>query len=179
MFDQKRLIFEYLAQAAEPVAAFGFDLKYSQVQRYPAAVDWCRQYNVRVIHLVRRNTLKVLVSLAAASIRGVYLSSEPLEPVKVTLNPRRIVDRLDRMLAVVEANRRLFASHEYLEVGYETFIANKVGEGNRMLRFLGVAERPLTSHFVKHGSDSLRHTIENYDEVSRALAGTAYEQFLG
>jgi hypothetical protein len=179
---RKTLIFAYLDQLADmqgEVDAFGFKLMYGQVRRYPEVVDWCRDYQVRVVHLVRRNTLKMMVSREIAKRRGVYLSMKSLKPIKVMLKVKRLPLELERLESMVVKYREVFSSNCYLDVEYEQLISHCDGETNRILRFLGFEhDGPLHSKLVKTSSDSLMELVENYQQVCAALRGTPYEILL-
>lgn len=160
--------------------AVGFKLMYGQADRFPEVVDWCYQNNVRVVHLVRRNSLKMIVSRQIAAKRGVYLSNKPVKPVSINLNVRRLKSQLRRADELVDANRRRFASLPYVEVVYEDFLADQASHLRRILEFLECESGvPLASDLVKTSPDSLEMLIDNYDDVRRALAGTAFEAHLG
>jgi hypothetical protein len=186
---QKRLVDAYMAQFIEAEAgdarAFGFSFMYDQARRYPAVMRWCKENRVRVIHLIRRNALKIVISREVAKkrqgqdkTRKVYVSTKPLEPTAVILNLSTLRLDLDRLASSVDQYRTLFAGGEYIEVEYESFVAQRDFEGRRILDFLGVEVAPLRSELVKTSPDSLSDVIENFADVCQALKGSRYEQYL-
>lgn len=179
---RRKLIFAYLDELVDmqgDVDAFGFKLMYGQARRYPEVVDWCKDYQVRVVHLIRRNTLKMIVSREIARKRGVYLSMRSLKPIKVVLNTKRLALELESLESMVDKYRKVFRSNCYLDVEYEQLISNCDGETNRILRFLGIEpDGPLRSKLVKTSSDSLMELVENYQHVCATLRGTPYEILL-
>jgi len=67
----------------------------------------------------------------------------------------------------------------HIEISYESFVANRDAETQRILDFLNIDQFvPLTTELVKLNPDSLQEIIENYEEVKQALSGTASENFL-
>lgn len=183
LFRRKQLVSDYLDElfaATGDVDAIGFKLMYNQARELPEVVQWVKEHNAKVIHLLRVNMLKTFVSHSVARARGVYHSTKALEPIKVRLDPAKVLAALTRTTQLVETYRGIFAGNPYLEVTYESFAAHRDDESRRVLEFLNVEPLlPLTTDLVKINPDSLERLIENYEEIVRALKGTAYEPFLG
>lgn len=182
-FFKKWLIYNFLAEvytsAAADIEALGFKLMYGQAREFWPVKNWIKDDDVRVIHLIRTNMLKTILSSKTSKVRQVAHSTKPVAPIKVHLDPVEIKMLLNKMTKQLEVNRRLFADHPHLEITYEGFVANRDQETDRMLDFLGIESfTPLTSDLVKLSSDSLEDLIENYDEIAQTLTGTAYEKFL-
>lgn len=184
-----KAVCDYLAEvyARQPAnhRAVGFKLMYGQAERHPEVVEWCRRNGVKIVHLVRRNMLKMIVSRHIAAKRRVYHSTRPLEPKAVRLNRLnrlniwRLPSQLRKLGDLVEANRQLFSSMPYLEVVYEDCLTNQEWESRRILEFLECdPDIRLVSDLVKTSPDSLEHLIENYDDIRRALTGTPFEAYL-
>ena len=196
LLRQKRLVDAYLAQfikaEAQDAQALGFNLMYDQARRYPAIERWCKENRVRVIHLIRRNALKIVVSREVAKKRRgrdktgwgrdkkyrVYVSTKPLERTVVNLNLATLQFDLHRLTSMVDHNRALFGGGAYIEVEYESFVAQREFETTRILDFLGVDVAPLSSDLVKTSPDSLSDVIANFHEVCQELKGTRYEHYL-
>lgn len=184
LFQRKQLIAEYLMNlytASEPSGdAVGFKLMYPQIRQLPEITAWIKEHKIKVIHLIRQNTLKVIVSHQAAKKRKLYHLTRPLEQVsKIHLPPRKVKTSLVYLTQQVQKYRRIFADNPYLEVTYESFVAHQDYETQRILQFLQIEPFiPLTSPLVKINPDSLPELIENYEEITRVLRGTTFEQFL-
>ena len=196
LLRQKRLVDAYLAEfiktEARDAQALGFNLMYDQARRYPAVVRWCKENRVRVKHLIRRNALKIVVSREVAKKRRgrnktrwgrdkkhrVFVSTRPLERTVVDLNLAKLQYDLHRLTSLVDRNRAVFNDGTYIEVEYESFVAQRDFETNRILDFLGVEVAPLSSNLVKTSPDSLADVITNYHEVCQELKGTRYECYL-
>ena len=59
MIWRRKSIYAYLNGVfsnSEMLDAFGFNCMYGQVRRFPEVMDWCREFNVRVVHLIRENS---------------------------------------------------------------------------------------------------------------------------
>jgi len=182
LFVTKWLVYSYLAdlyKVTTGVDALGFKFMYDQAKQLPEVVEWIREHNVKVIHLIRANVLKTFSSLLAAQARKVYHSTKPVEPIKVRLQPEELIAVLTRRMRLIETYRGVFADNPYLEVTYESFVAHRDDEARRILRFLDIEPFvPLTTDLVKINPDSLQDLIENYEGVAQVLKGTAFEQFL-
>jgi hypothetical protein len=176
------LIYSYLEQVlrdSPDVDAFGFKFMYGQYRRFPEVMQWAKESDVRIIHLIRRNTLKMIVSREIARKRGVYFSTKPLQPMKVTLDENRVVKEIQRAARAVEEYRNRVAAFPVLEVFYEEFVANQEYESRRLLEFLNCdADVQLTSNLVKTSKDSLDALIENYAQVHRALEHSSFKCLL-
>ncbi|MGH7927071.1 MAG: sulfotransferase, partial [Candidatus Binatia bacterium] len=134
---------------------------------------------IRVVHLVRRNTLKMIVSREIARKRGIYLSTRSLKPVRVMLKTDRLASELRRLESMVDKHRKVFSANCCLEVEYERLIGDCDRETNRILGFLGVEPAgPLGSKLVKTSADSLLELVENYQHVCAALKESPYEGML-
>ena len=182
LFRRKRLVDDYLANlyaSSDGVDALGFKFMYSQAWKFPEVVAWIKEHKAKVIHLIRKNTLKRIISGRIAQKRNVFHSTEPLEPIKVHLKPGKLKARLALSMRQIETYRQVFADNPYLEVTYESFATRRNDEARRILQFLGIEPVvPLTTDLVKLNPDSLVELIENYEEVTQSLKGTAFERYL-
>ena len=169
----------YMAEVTSGLtkAAVGFKLPLNSIRAFPASLDLLVERDVRVIRLVRENHLAQYVSwrlfqrgLVAKSRQGSY-GDEPLviEPDKAirSMAQRAFHDRL-----LDEIARR----HPHLRITYEELARDPTLD--ETLDFLGVQAASLRSDLRKLRIRPLSEVIENWDELSDALAGTPYEGFL-
>ena len=157
----------------------GFLAWYRDTNNYPEILRWIHRYRVKVIHLVRINQLKSLVSLAIANRTKTFLSTHPVAPTPVRLNPKRILSELEQRDHQI-ANFRLHSTQiPYLEVTYESLTNDREQTLTRILKFLGQDRSySLETHLTKINSDRLPEIITNYAEVCATLQGTRFENFL-
>lgn len=161
------------------VEAKGFKLMYGQVKRFPQVSQWCKESDVRVIHLIRQNLLKVIVSRKVAKERGVYHSTKTLAPLRIRVDCRKLIPLLREVESQIDSYGKAFAYRSYIEVSYESLVANQAEESERILRFLDLnAMEPLVSNLKKVNPSSLYEVVENYQEMRDTLRGTTYERFL-
>ena len=152
---------------------------YGQAKLYPQVIDWCYENDVRFVHLIRNNCLKMTVSRILARQRGLYHSTRAVAPSKVTLNADRILHQLDEMRNKVVQHQDAISRCRNIEVFYEDYVKREQDEAKRILEFLGVDYiAPLSSNLVKINPNSLRDLISNYDEIASRLRGSPYEHLL-
>ena len=183
-FCRHQLVQEFLSEwyvkfKNSPVV--GFKVNYSQLNRYPAAISWIKDNEVKVIHLVRNNLLKRHVSNLVAIKRNRRHSKVPgeLKPTKVHVDTKNILEDFRRRQKRFEKFRRKFRDLPFLEIHYESMLADLDEEANKILRFLSIDQiMPLTTDHVKVNPDALKEIIENYVEVKNTLKNTEFERFL-
>jgi len=182
LFRRRRLIRAFLTETFAPtegVLAKGIRLSYEQVRKYPDILPWVLENDVRIVHLVRENALKAIVSHFTAKKRGFAHATSQVAKVTLRLPPEELLALLVQREREIDRYRALFQDRPCCEVSYESFLARKEEETRRLLAFLGISRyAPLTSRLVKQNPDSLRDILENYDEIARALRGTPFEKYI-
>ena len=162
-----------------------FKAMYNQLSWRPTLNCLRRDRDIRVIHLRRRNLLKMHVSRLLMPTRRNFIwephTTEPLPPVRIRVDPAAAIAQMRRARAQYERFEALFAAHPRLPVVYEDLIEDqrlRPAEGRRICGFLGVEERPMSSRFVKLNPDSLEDIVTNYDELLGAVRRTEFAEFL-
>ena len=182
MVQRQELIGDFLSgyyTPTEGIRSMGVRLAYVQAIKYPEVLDWATENGIGVIHLVRQNALKTIISVASTKVRRVHHSTDKVQAIKVRLPPRQLLRRLERVMGRVERYRTLLKDRPHIEVSYESFVANRAPESRRVLEFLDAdVEVPLQTELVKLNPDSLEEIIENYSEVQQTLAGTRFAHYL-
>jgi hypothetical protein len=142
-------------------------------------LDWVKENNASVIHLIRKNPVKAIVSHFTAKKRRTYHTTSRVNKVTIRLSPRRLRREVAKRLYEIEKYRRLFSQQHYHELNYESFIEDRDYETHRILNFLGIDEFvPLKSRLVKQNPDSLDDILENFHEIKNAFQGSTYEKYL-
>lgn len=155
--------------------AVGFKFMYNQSRRFSAVVPYLKQHDVRVIHVVRDNVLKTLLSRLVATTRGLYHSDRPTEAIRVRVPIDGLLGKLQRIQTEGMYWAEVFGGHShYMRLSYESFLSQTDVEARRMMTLLDVDYAPLTSTLVKVNPDDPSRTIENYDEVRDYLARTPF-----
>lgn len=177
---RRRPVENYLDQffASSETQATGFKLMYSHVKRFPTVVPYVKKHDFKVIHVERKNILKVWVSTVGARQRGFH-SRENVERVKVHIPLHNLMKRLDWLSEQSGKWKDIFShSNDYMHIDYESFIKDKNTYLNEICNFLDVEGQELGSDLKKLTSDDLSEVVENYDEVKEFLAHTPYQACL-
>jgi hypothetical protein len=172
---------EYFEERAGRCRATGFKLMYDQALLYPEIPLYLARRGVSVVHLIRQNFLDILLSKRGTALRGVYHSAETVEPVRIALDPSKLVralswqERSVRWATAVTSTLRL----RCITAHY----ADLVGEPRRfedVFSFLGVPrpDAPLSSALRKLNRAPHRELIENYEEIRSVLDGTRFASLL-
>jgi LPS sulfotransferase NodH len=131
-----------------------------------------------VLHLVRRNLLKILVSRIAAEQRGLYhLEPGEQRPAdRVKLDVVDLSARLEKLATELERGSALAETWGAFPVAYEDLLRDRDATYAGVFDFLAVAPwTPTEEPLRKINPDSLAELVENFDAVAGALRGTRFE----
>lgn len=158
----------------------GFQLMYSQLSYYRFLQGWITNCNIAIIHLIRQNALKKLLSSTVAKKTGQVHFARNGSRQKVFLNPQTVLTQLNRIVSLKEEMKKKFIGNPYLEITYERFFSDHFEESKRIFAFLGIesAKMEFPNFLKKLNPDSLEDLIENYDEIAMLLKGTPHQKFL-
>lgn len=138
----------------------------------------------RVLHLERRNLLRIALSWVASRQTGVVhrtfrdrsrAVARGYVPIDLL---REQLARVSREVAVEEA---ALARVPHLRLSYEDDLVQEDTRQpimNRVFDYLDLPPARVSTKYVRLSSDRFEDFVENYDEMAAALAGTQYEPFL-
>ncbi len=141
---------------------------------------------IRVISLVRDNTLRRAVSITALRATGTVAVSQAgsAEAAALSVSVPEFMARMDALekekheqLAMVEA----LQPGQWIHLTYEDLFSSAAARDSHMdeiFRFLGVAPITITERFHKIVSNDLAAAIENWDEVREAIAASPHARYL-
>lgn len=185
LLARKSEVYSYLDELYSQLGyeAIGFKFMYAQAsrvpRRYPMVMRYVRDHGVCVIHLVRSNSLRVLVSRYRLRASGVSRSRTAVSADSVIIPTKSLCRDLEILELEKQRWNRVLEEFPCLDVTYEQFVSQREQEVRRILKFLGAdADVSLSSPLKKIGSDSLQDALGNYDEVERMLRGSRFERFL-
>ena len=183
--DRRRLVFEYLDQlyALPGVEATGFKFMYSQARRipwrYPMVLDYVADKGIRVIHVIRRNTLKLYLSRESLKLRRMAHSTKPIDVQRIAVDTHRLEAELEAIEEEMARWRERLKPLRPMDLCYEDFVANREMETRRLLKYLDVSEHhDLTSQLVQLSPTLIKDLVVNYDELERVLRETRFAGFL-
>ena len=182
---RNRLIYDFLSEEVlnpqQNISAIGFRLTYDMLSKYPQMIEWSKENDIQVIHLVRHNILKTYISTVSAPIHKMHHPREGdiINATKIRIDPKDLLDILSRRTLEIEKRRQQFSDCTYHELGYEKLVSNRDEELGKIQGLLVPGmEQQLTSDLAKINPESLAETIENFHEIRDVLNGTPYEKFL-
>ena len=174
---------EELVFASGAKRAVGMKFKYEELllPHWDAVRERLAEMNdVHVMHLTRENLLERYLSQHVAvhvtKVFNVQRGDVP-PPVRVRLEPDACREDFDRTAERERQVRALFANHPILEITYEQLVADHEDTVDRVQQFLGVEPRDLQPTTQKLRNQSLVESVENFDELASAFAGTPYARF--
>jgi LPS sulfotransferase NodH len=137
--------------------------------------------NIRIIHLRRDNLLRRYLShYVAMHVTHVTLAvgEQPVpELPPIRLEPSACEKDFETILAREKEFSGLFARHPGFSISYEEMVAGDADKLARLLDFLGVSQRKLTTPTRKLGRDDLRTVITNFDELREYFSKTRFGNF--
>lgn len=179
------IVYDYLDTAFPPFveSTTGFKIMLDQIRRYRPVLDYFKQNQYKILHVVRSNVLKTHISRLRARRSGIYHSSQPITGAKIRIPVTSLIQEL---ALLSENNARLASLVSELGLPFHTTMYESLhgekwpAEQQSILLFLGVDPdvelRPMS---VKLTADDLAQVIENYDQVVRILENTPYQSCLG
>ena len=183
LFSKNKLVKEFLEHQFskyKDVKASGFLLKPGNIRRFPLILNWLKDNEVKIIYIIRENSLNHEVALQLR--RNCIVTSHSRNTVdfhQVHLNAKGLIKRLRKRKRKIEHLRRKIKGCYVLEVKYEELLTNYDAEIARILLFLKIEQSgELHSEFAKTESENPKEMIVNYDEVKNMLEGTEFEKYL-
>jgi LPS sulfotransferase NodH len=138
--------------------------------------------DVRVIHLTRQNRLRTVISLEIAFKTGQWTkagSSGGPKEKRVTLDPLKLVRRLEKIEEGEAATRARFCDRQVLEIVYEEMVQSPNEVFASVAAFLGAdGIDPGKIRLKRQNPERLAQLIVNYDEVEAVLKNTRFAEYL-
>lgn len=179
-----RSTFGYLDDFFALPGVTGFKLMYSQLRRYPEILLYLARRRVPIIHLIRENSLDIVISETLAGITGrshTVVGKGVTRPSRIALDPGSLpeqIRRIEHKRALVRAVLK-FLPNPVLELSYENLCDSKL-EIRKALDFLGMPAAPGTtkSRLVKRNRAPHPEMIENYGEIRMVLIQSKLDYLL-
>lgn len=141
--------------------------------------------DVKVISLIRKNTLKRYISLKSMQETGIVkVFKDGQARRKIRLDINRLIDDLERLDGEYCAQKALSDSipeHRVLRLDYEKLFSSEESVRKSsidVLGFLDLKNHPVESLHKKINKGSIRDSIENYEEVHEVVINTRFGKFL-
>ena len=139
--------------------------------------------DLKVIHLTRWNRLRTVISLEIAFKTGQWTQAgKPGSPKEkcVTLDPLKLLKRLEQIEEGEAATRVRFCDRQMLEIVYEELVQSPHEVFASVGAYLGVdGIDPGKIRLKKQNPEPLSALIMNYDEIESVLKNTRFTEYLG
>jgi hypothetical protein len=198
IFSTEQSILEYLVEIeSKPANLFpddtdraqcrrvGFKLMLADANRAPKVLEYAKTNGVQLIHLVRKNSLDIVVSIMRNRITKIphvrtdESAYKNFKPPKVTLNTNKLIEEIDKIELSKCKWLELLRDTSYTTIYYDKIVHNRETEYQQIMRGLGVEDSAaLETPLRKIGLPNLFQSINNYEQVVRCLSGSAYEKYL-
>lgn len=170
---------EFYSNGVSSFKAKGFKLMYNQYKKHKISMNLLNKKNIKIIHFVRSNVLKRLISQELLLARGVAHSNKKLPVLKIRINEKKLLKRLRMMVNEENHFRNVITNNDHIEVKYETFVRDKNEEIRKILKFLNIEKfEELSTDLKKVNPNDLKKILVNYSEIKQIIAGTEFEEML-
>ena len=170
------------------VKAVGFKLFYFQLKQGKQNIIW--QYlkeiaDLKIIHLTRKNLFHLYVSYQIAQKTNQWDLRTKKNTQRISLLEPIFVDHekcLQQFKLIKHWEKKYsnffdLSSQQYCNITYENLVSNTQQETDKIQEFIGVAQRPLTSHTKKQGIKPMRKIVANYDELKEKFYNSCWSNF--
>ena len=171
----------YAFQSRDPhqEKAVGFKLMYDHIEYFPTLINLIKNERIHVLHLIRKNKLKIVLSNCARKLRATLTPAAALLPLKFAVDTSTLLTKLQRQNDNENKMRVLFSDNPYLEITYEDFFANHDQTARMIENFLNVTNDGWCwPSLQKLNPNSVKEILANYAEVTTLLKNTAFEKYL-
>src|SRR6266508_2176742 len=140
--------------------------------------------DLKIIHLIRTNRLRTVISLEIAFKTGQWTksgkgSSGEIKVKRLMLDPSKLIKRLERMEEGEATARIRFHDRQILEVIYEELVKSPKLVFEAVGKYLGVdGIDPGKIRLRRQNPETLQQLIINYDEIEAALRNTRFAEYL-
>lgn len=179
--SEKRRIDSFFCKKKTKIKAVGFKIFYYHPVDKENSNVWetLNGYKkLKVIHLTRNNILETIVSreIAIKSKRWVQLKESREYNFKLRLDPKLVLEEINRTLNYQKEFRDKFKNHQIKEVTYEELVLNRFSVLKETFQFLGLKTHKSNTNLIKQNNKRLSDVLENYDEVINYLEKAKIEK---
>lgn len=168
---------------ATSIKACGFRLFYDHIDNtrftdVAKFIEKCR--DIKIIHLIRDNTLRSVISFFIAKKTGEWLLWKKNNRMvnKVYIKPQDCIARLNLLTAWQKKYTTYFPQNPILVAKYEDLSKSPQKTLKNVQKFLGVPERKLKTTMVKQNPQRLETIVQNYQELATALKKTPWSHLI-
>lgn len=162
--------------------AVGFKTKLRDIANPTQFSQLLRERNVKVVHMQRRNRVKVAISEINCNVLhartgsyNVYKEDDRLPPIRIDVaefkSTLAMREQLDSDLKGFVDDLQL----PTLDIYYENILLDEPNTLKTTYEFIGVTPRITKGASYKNTNDDLRNALLNFEELKASVSGTPYE----
>lgn len=164
------------------ILAVGFKIFYYHAQNDSRKTVWTflrNQKDLKIIHLKRNNTLKVLLSLKRAfkTNKWTDITGSGEEDLAVSLSYEECLHEFTWAQEIKKEYDIYFKDNHKIDVFYENLSRHHESEVRRIQEFLGVTSEIVKPSTYKQSKQPLSKVISNYFELKKKFKDTPWEEF--
>ncbi len=129
--------------------------------------------NIKIIHLVRSNLLKTIVSKYVAEKTGQWTRKKTrvisLDHRRVRIDPEEMLEKINQTKRWIEQTRTNYQNKDFLEIKYEDLVANPKKTMNSIFKFLGCDNEPVYSSLRKQNPNQWQSLVHNAGEIETMI----------
>jgi len=172
-------VFEKFPSAIDAV---GFKMFYYHAQEDSRKAIWNylkERKDIRIIHLKRKNSLRVLLSRKKAHMTNQWTDVNGLhnDVLSISLSREECLEQFTWIRDMWRVYDHLFREHPKMDLVYEDLTSNRDGKTQRVQEFLGVSKKSLLPDTYKQAQQPLSKAISNYVQLKSQFKGTRWETF--
>lgn len=164
------------------ISAVGFKMFYYHAQDDSRKSIWTflrNQKDLKVIHLKRNNTLRLILSLKKAHQTNKWTNTTGVgeENLAISLDYEECLKAFTEAPEIKRQFDIYFEGHHKIDVFYRDLSSNYESEMRRIQEFLGVDYEVVKPTTYRQSNLPLSEAISNYLELKRRFRGTPWEEF--
>jgi LPS sulfotransferase NodH len=162
----------------------GFKLMYDHLFRKPEILVNLVSEGYKIVHLVRENSIDVMLSYAIARENKRFFTEQEVENKKIYLNPEEFKKQVKKQDFKVNLANLLLQvlPNNVLNIYYDELRENRAETLTTITQFLSVPnvdkQENITSTLKKINQKSPAEVIENYSEIKAIFTGTKFAKYL-
>ena len=171
----------YAENRGNPTQVIGFKTKLSDIADQDLFANFVQDNKIKVIHLFRKNLVKLIVSVIRADrLRKTSGNSNLYDQKnslgKIHIDPTEFRKQKKRIRLYRELREYIDGMNvDVCRVRYEDLLYNLDRTLNRLWRYVGVKKHQTDAEVLKNTPDRLEDAVENLDELRASFP--EYERF--
>lgn len=140
-----------------------------------------RNKNIKIVHLQRKNILRIHISrlIAGKTKRWSSIKEGEIEvdTKKIFIDFEKLIDDVNNTKNWVNNLNNEFENNRIINIYYEDLVKNKNETIKDICKFLGVPHYKSSSKLKKQNPEKIEDLIINYNEIKEKLENTQFSQY--